>query len=112
MDAIGASIQGHLAPRENLMPPINRLVFQGMAPNYGEFTFVAPNAAVVGNVTLGPRSSVWYGATLRGDVNSITVGHTSNIQDKAVVHVAKSNPNGNSLPTVIGDKVCSCNPDP
>ena len=108
MDALGASLQGNLAPRENLMPPINRLTFQGTSPSYGEYTFVAPNAAVIGNVAIGPRSSVWYGATLRGDVNAITIGHTTNIQDKAVVHVAKSNPNGDSLDTKIGNKVCSC----
>ena len=107
LDAIGASMQGHLAPREALMPPINRLTFQGMSPTYPQHSFVAPNAAVIGNVTLGPRSSVWYGATLRGDVNAIKVGHTTNIQDRVVVHVAKHNAEGQSRDTVIGDKVLS-----
>ena len=105
IDSVGAALQGHLAPRENLMPAVNRLAFQGKAPSYDAFSFVAPNAAVMGDVTIGPRSSVWYGATLRGDVNSITVGHTTNIQDKAVLHVARHNPDGNSQSTQIGNRV-------
>lgn len=107
IDAIGASLQGDLAPREGLMPVVNNLTFQGVSPSYGEYTFVAPNAAVIGNVAIGPRSSVWYGAVLRGDVNAISIGHTTNIQDKAVIHVAKSNPAGESRDTIIGDKVCT-----
>jgi carbonic anhydrase/acetyltransferase-like protein (isoleucine patch superfamily) len=105
IDAIGAALQGPLAPRESLMPPINRLTFQGKSPSYDQYTFVAPNAAVVGDVTIGPRSSVWYGATLRGDVNAITIGHTTNIQDKCVVHVARHNASGKSQGTTIGDMV-------
>ena len=50
--------------------------------------FVAPNATVLGNVTLGVQSSVWYGAVLRGDINSIEIGEGTNIQDLAMVHVA------------------------
>ena len=59
----------------------------------------------MGDVTIGERSSIWYNAVLRGDVNSISVGSDTNIQDAAVVHVAKSNPAGVALPTLIGDKV-------
>lgn len=54
---------------------------------------------------VGHNSSIWYGATLRGDVQKITIGHTSNIQDRAVVHVAKYNPLNVELPTIIGNKV-------
>ncbi len=50
--------------------------------------FVAPGATVVGAVELGEESSVWFGASLRGDINSITIGARSNVQDGAVVHVA------------------------
>mmetsp|Transcript_17947 Transcript_17947/g.16225 ORF Transcript_17947/g.16225 Transcript_17947/m.16225 type:complete len:224 (+) Transcript_17947:89-760(+) len=48
-------------------------------------TFVAPNASVVGSVTLAVKSSVWYGAVVRGDVGNITIGNISNIQDNAVI---------------------------
>lgn len=62
--------------------------FLGAKPAIAATAFVAPNATVVGAVTLGEQSSVWFGATLRGDINAIEVGARSNIQDGAVVHVA------------------------
>ena len=60
----------------------------GKKPDVVRAAFVAPNATVIGNVTLGPLSSVWYGAVLRGDIHSIEIGEGSNIQDLAVVHLA------------------------
>ena len=48
--------------------------------------YIAPNATVVGNVTLGENVSVWYGAVLRGDEGAITVGRGTNIQDNCVIH--------------------------
>ena len=62
--------------------------FLGAKPMIDPTAFVAPNAAVVGAVTLSQESSVWFGATLRGDINTIEIGARSNIQDGAVVHVA------------------------
>jgi carbonic anhydrase/acetyltransferase-like protein (isoleucine patch superfamily) len=50
--------------------------------------FLAPNATVIGDVVLGPRSSVFYGAVLRGDINEIRVGEGTNIQDNAIVHLS------------------------
>jgi carbonic anhydrase/acetyltransferase-like protein (isoleucine patch superfamily) len=50
--------------------------------------FVAPNATVLGDVVLGPRSSVWFGVVLRGDINEIRIGEGTNVQDNAVVHLA------------------------
>ncbi|MEQ8516192.1 MAG: gamma carbonic anhydrase family protein, partial [Chromatocurvus sp.] len=52
----------------------------------GEGHFVAPNAAVIGRVTLHSRASVWFSCVLRGDVEDITIGEGSNIQDGTVVH--------------------------
>jgi carbonic anhydrase/acetyltransferase-like protein (isoleucine patch superfamily) len=60
----------------------------GQEPNTSQAAFVAANATVVGDVTLGPLSSVWYGAVLRGDIHSIEIGEGSNVQDLAVVHLA------------------------
>ncbi len=57
-------------------------------PSLGTGVFIARGATVVGDVTLGDRVSVWYGAVLRGDINRIVVGEGSNIQDNAVVHLA------------------------
>jgi carbonic anhydrase/acetyltransferase-like protein (isoleucine patch superfamily) len=61
--------------------------------------FVAPTAVVVGDVTLGPRASVWYGAVLRADAESIVVGADSNIQDGSTLH---SDP---GFPLVLGERV-------
>ena len=57
-------------------------------PKLGKNVFIAKTAAVIGDVTLGAHSSVWYGAVLRGDINRIVVGHHTNIQDNAVLHLA------------------------
>lgn len=67
-------------------------------------TFVAPNAKVIGAVTLGKAVSVFYGATLRGDVNGITVGDRTNLQDNVTVHVA-GGASGSAAPTSIGSDV-------
>jgi carbonic anhydrase/acetyltransferase-like protein (isoleucine patch superfamily) len=48
--------------------------------------FVAPNATVMGHVTLGDQSSIWYGAVVRGDVERIEIGAFSNVQDGAIIH--------------------------
>ena len=57
-------------------------------PELGKNVFIAKTATVIGDVTLGAHASVWYGAVLRGDINRIVVGHHSNIQDNAVLHLA------------------------
>jgi len=61
-------------------------------PRIGKNVFIAKTAVVIGDVTLGPHSSVWYGAVLRGDINRIVVGHHTNIQDNAVLHLADDFP--------------------
>lgn len=60
----------------------------GRKPDTARAAFVAANATVLGNVTLGPNSSVWYGCVLRGDINSIEIGEGTNIQDLTMVHLA------------------------
>lgn len=55
-------------------------------PRWGDNCFVAPNATIVGDVTMGDECSIWFNAVLRGDVNSIRIGNRVNIQDGAVVH--------------------------
>jgi carbonic anhydrase/acetyltransferase-like protein (isoleucine patch superfamily) len=57
-------------------------------PDVARATWIAPNATIVGDVTLGPQSSVFYGVVLRGDIARIVVGEGSNLQDNAVVHLA------------------------
>ena len=55
-------------------------------PEVGEGTFVAETAVLIGDVTVGCDSSIWYNVVLRGDVNKITIGDRTNIQDGAVIH--------------------------
>jgi carbonic anhydrase/acetyltransferase-like protein (isoleucine patch superfamily) len=62
------------------------LPFAAQSPRLGRDVFLAPTAVVIGDVELGERVSVWYGAVLRGDVHSIRVGADSNVQDGAVLH--------------------------
>lgn len=61
--------------------------------------FIAPNASVVGRITFGKDVSVWYGAVIRADVEEITIGDRSNIQDTAVLHADLG------IPTIIGNDV-------
>ena len=68
-------------------------------PRLGRGVYLARGAAVVGDVTLGAYSSVWYNAVLRGDINRIVVGHHTNIQDNAVLHLA------DDYPCVLGNWV-------
>lgn len=68
-------------------------------PDVAGAVFVAANATINGDVVLGPDSSVFYGAVLRGDINTIRIGRGSNIQDNAIVHL--SDDHG----TVVGDYV-------
>ncbi|MGF1482993.1 MAG: gamma carbonic anhydrase family protein [Opitutales bacterium] len=62
--------------------------FLNRTPEIHPSAYVAPQATVIGAVTLGPKSSVWPGCVLRGDINSIEMGEGSNIQDGSVVHLA------------------------
>lgn len=57
-------------------------------PQLGAGVYIAQGGVVLGDVTLGDYASVWYNAVLRGDINRIVVGHHSNIQDNAVLHLA------------------------
>ena len=69
---------------ENQHPLI--LPARGKSPVIDDSVWLAPNCTIVGEVTLGADSTVWFGAVVRGDVASITVGERVNIQDGAVIH--------------------------
>jgi carbonic anhydrase/acetyltransferase-like protein (isoleucine patch superfamily) len=87
------------------MSPIHRpgariLTYEGQSPRIDPTAWVAPGATIVGDVELGPDSSVWYGCVLRGDVHRIRVGARSNIQDLSVLHVTRGR-----FPAEVGDEV-------
>jgi len=62
--------------------------FKGKTPEIGEGTFVAENAAIVGDVKIGKQCSIWYSAVIRGDENSIEIGDRVSVQDCTVIHVS------------------------
>lgn len=61
-------------------------------PDIASSAFVAPDAVIIGDVRLDADSSIWFGAVLRGDIERITVGRGSNIQDSSILHTDPSNP--------------------
>eukprot|EP00246_Nothoceros_aenigmaticus_P017578 TRINITY_DN8710_c0_g1_i1.p1 TRINITY_DN8710_c0_g1~~TRINITY_DN8710_c0_g1_i1.p1 ORF type:complete len:254 (+),score=53.75 TRINITY_DN8710_c0_g1_i1:131-892(+) len=105
LDRLGCRLQGNYAFREQLSRHRVIMNIWDKKPLLASDVFVAPSASVIGDVTIGKKSSVWYGCVLRGDVNHITVGSFTNIQDNTLVHVAKTNVSGNVAPTIIGSKV-------
>lgn len=74
--------------------------FIGVRPEFDATNFIASTASVIGDVRLGTHSSIWFNATVRGDVNWIRIGECSNVQDNAVIHVTNR-----TAPTTIGDYV-------
>ncbi|KAL8130623.1 hypothetical protein V2J09_019778 [Rumex salicifolius] len=105
LDRLGLGLQGGYYVEEQLSRHRALMNIFDKAPVVDKDAFVAPGASVIGDVQLGAKSSIWYGCVLRGDVNSISVGEGTNIQDNSLVHVAKSNLSGKVFSTIIGDNV-------
>ena len=74
--------------------------FRGIRPQLDPSVYVAPNASVIGDVHIGPRSSVWFGAIIRGDVFHIRIGSETSIQDNTVLHVTHDR-----FATTVGNRV-------
>ncbi|CAD5245933.1 conserved hypothetical protein [Alteromonas sp. 38] len=80
--------------------------YQSTSPTLGDRCYIDESAVIVGDVTLGDDASIWPLVAARGDVNYISIGARSNIQDGSVLHVSRksvSNPDG--FPLIIGDDV-------
>ncbi|MEQ8653613.1 MAG: gamma carbonic anhydrase family protein [Kiloniellales bacterium] len=84
--------------------------YQGTTPQIDPSVFVADSAVVIGDVTIGKGSSIWYGCVVRGDANRITIGEGTNIQDGTIIHV-NHDPDGDyretggGMPTWIGSHI-------
>ena len=72
---------------------------KGQSPKIHESVFVAWNAEITGNVTIDENASIWFSASIRGDMNSVTIGKGSNVQDNCVIHT------DSTRGAVIGDNV-------
>ncbi len=84
------------------------LPHHGKWPRVHETAFVAPSADLIGEVEIGENSSIWFQVVIRGDVNSIRVGHRTNIQDHSLLHVTRpkqADEKGKGSPLKIGDDV-------
>ncbi|QOC22520.1 gamma carbonic anhydrase family protein [Wenzhouxiangella sp. AB-CW3] len=80
--------------------------FQKHQPRIGRHVWIDPAATVIGDVELGDDVSIWPGAVLRGDVNRITVGHRTNIQDGSICHVTHDGPyTPGGEPLVLGEDI-------
>jgi carbonic anhydrase/acetyltransferase-like protein (isoleucine patch superfamily) len=80
--------------------------FNGVKPQLGNGVYIHPMATVVGNVCIGNDSSVWPNCAIRGDVNSISIGQNTNVQDNSVLHCTHDGPyTPGGIPLVIGDNV-------
>jgi carbonic anhydrase/acetyltransferase-like protein (isoleucine patch superfamily) len=73
--------------------------FKDHRPEIGEDCFIAPSADIIGQVELGNNSSLWYGVVARGDINKISIGSNTNIQDLTMLHVIEG------IPLIIGSGV-------
>ncbi len=89
------------------MNPSIILPFRGEKPRLQEGAWIAPGATVIGEVTMGEESAVWFGCVVRGDVHRIEIGDRSNIQDLSMVHVThyKKADKSDGNPTIIGNDV-------
>ena len=86
------------SPTETLLP------FGGTTPQIDDRAFVAGTAVIIGDVTVGPDSGIWFGCVIRGDINHIRIGARTNIQDGTIIHVAGEHFDGGT-PTLIGDDI-------
>merc|ERR1711943_85757 len=106
IDNIGISIQGEAAPIYQISKHRRLIPFGSIRPQLQEKSdiFVAPSASVVGDVTVGENSSIWYNSVLRGDMNPISIGNGSSIGENSVLHCSSDQMAKESAsPIVIGD---------
>lgn len=74
--------------------------YKGVFPKIDEEAFIAPTSSIIGDVTIGKKSGIWFNSVIRGDVASVTIGDNTNIQDGSVIHVSRDGGN-----TIIGNNV-------
>lgn len=75
------------------------LKHQEEVPSIHKDAYIAPNATIIGKVTIKEKASIWYNVVLRGDYNRIEIGKYTNIQDNSVLHIS------NKYPTILGDYI-------
>ena len=87
-------------------PGVTIVSIHGHTPQIDDTVFIAPGCTIVGNVTIGAHSSVWYNCVLRADVSRIVIGERTNIQDGSVLHCDPERPRDpEGSPLIIGNDV-------
>jgi carbonic anhydrase/acetyltransferase-like protein (isoleucine patch superfamily) len=84
----------------SIQKEIKLFPYKNLFPSLDESVFLASGVKVIGDVTIGEKSSVWYNTVIRGDVNYVKIGSYTNIQDCSMLHVTN-----NRFPLIIGNKV-------
>ncbi len=74
--------------------------YMNLLPNVDKSVYLAPGSKIIGDVTIGEHSSIWFNSVVRGDVNYISIGKMTNVQDLSMLHVTKD-----THPLIIGDNV-------
>ncbi|KAL6758020.1 trimeric LpxA-like protein [Haematococcus lacustris] len=101
LERVGCQLQGIYSHYESTNRHMPIVPVKYASPSLGSDVFVAPSSLLLGNVTVGSKSSIWYNATVRGDRQPVTIGKAVNIQDSAYIGTA----NEYSPPVEIGNDV-------
>jgi len=110
LDTFGCMLQGNLAYKQKLNRHRRFMPLFDKIPAATSTAFVAPDASLIGEVTVGRHSSVWYGAVLKGDLNNISVGEMSSLGDRCIItssHGYLAAPDKRlwgRFPTIIGNR--------
>lgn len=87
-------------------PGVNIVPIHGKTPQIHDSAFIAPGCTIIGDVTIGADSSIWYNCVLRADVSRIEIGERSNVQDGSILHCDPPRPGDpDGSPLIIGDDV-------
>lgn len=87
-------------------PDVSIISLHGKTPQIHDSAFIAPGCRIIGDVTIGAESSIWYNCVVRAEVNRIVIGARTNIQDGSIVHCDGPVPGvPDGFPTIIGDDV-------
>ncbi len=80
-------------------PDVSIIAFNGKSPQIADSAFIAPGCRIIGDVTIGEDASIWYNSVIRADVDAITIGARTNVQDGSIIHCDMG------FPTIIGADV-------
>ncbi|KAG9401514.1 hypothetical protein AC1031_009380 [Aphanomyces cochlioides] len=105
VDRLGLRVLGNNQHREKFSRHRQIMALYDKVPVIAHDTWVAPNASVIGDVEICNDSSVWYGVVIRGDLNKVSIGNRTNIQDRTVIHTSSTTNPGLTPGTSIGNDV-------